>query len=282
MSKVKAQDFLKAVAAIAAAKPSYRLGGSGTDGTCDCIGLIIGAIRRAGGAWKGTHGSNWAARNAMDTLASPAPLEMGCAVYKAREPGVIAYDLPEDYAGHPDQRDYYHVGVVTCVSPLRITHCTGGTANGIKVDTSIGQWRYGGRLKGVDYAGEEVEEVAEMVNETAETVNDTADVEYETAVVRAPSGSTVRMRVRPSMDAIALAYVPVGVTVDVTEKTGEWWRIRYGGKTGWMQAQYLDGTYATPAGDMASPGGGEYVMVRMADLNALAALVARMQAGGAK
>lgn len=32
---------------IAAEGPSYKLGHDGSDGSCDCIGLIIGAIRRA-------------------------------------------------------------------------------------------------------------------------------------------------------------------------------------------------------------------------------------------
>ena len=42
--------------------------GAPVDGTCDCIGLIIGAIRRAGGSWTGTHGSNYAARSEMTGL----------------------------------------------------------------------------------------------------------------------------------------------------------------------------------------------------------------------
>ena len=57
---IQLSDFLTQIAAIAAESPSYRLGGDGSDGTCDCVGLIIGAIRRAGGQWAGTHGSNYA------------------------------------------------------------------------------------------------------------------------------------------------------------------------------------------------------------------------------
>lgn len=34
--------FLEQLETICATKPDYRIGGSGTDGTCDCIGLIIG------------------------------------------------------------------------------------------------------------------------------------------------------------------------------------------------------------------------------------------------
>lgn len=46
---IKLAAFLEQFETICATKPDYRIGGSGTDGTCDCIGLIIGAVRRAGG-----------------------------------------------------------------------------------------------------------------------------------------------------------------------------------------------------------------------------------------
>lgn len=37
-------QFLSAIQAIAALKPSYLKGHSGDDDFCDCIGLIIGAL----------------------------------------------------------------------------------------------------------------------------------------------------------------------------------------------------------------------------------------------
>lgn len=158
--------FLGKIAEIAAEKPAYRLGGSaqrpqaasikdydrfGAFG-CDCIGLIIGAYRRAGGIWRGTHGSNWARRHMMATFGPVAGYAVGDIVYKAHAPGDAGYNLPLAYVHDPDQRDYYHVGVVTSANPLRITHCTswrGGS--GIKVDTRRGKWLYGGRLAGIDY-----------------------------------------------------------------------------------------------------------------------------------
>ena len=45
---ISKNKFLEKVQEIAASKPTYKLGHDGSDGTCDCIGLIIGAIRRAG------------------------------------------------------------------------------------------------------------------------------------------------------------------------------------------------------------------------------------------
>ena len=119
--------FLAAVDAIQAERPTYRLGGKAADGTCDCIGLIIGALNRCGVKWPGIHGSNWAARNAMAWLlpvSDASELTVGDIVYKARRPGETGYSLPKRYAADPDRADYYHVGVVRSVSPLRIVHCT--------------------------------------------------------------------------------------------------------------------------------------------------------------
>ncbi len=65
---VSLSDFMEKVEEIATETPRYRKGGSGKDGTCDCIGLIIGAIRRAGGSWPGLHGSNYAARSETENL----------------------------------------------------------------------------------------------------------------------------------------------------------------------------------------------------------------------
>jgi uncharacterized protein YraI len=224
---INVSTFLANIQKIVDALPSYKLGQDGSRGECDCIGLIIGAIRRAREKWLGTHGSNWTARNRMKTLQSPAPLELGGIVYKYHNPGDPGYNLPAVYKDHPDQRDYYHVGVITSVSPLRITHCTGGTTNGIKIDTKIGAWRYGGRLEGIDY--ESKEEEAPMTDPTG------------TAIVSAASGSSVRMRASASTKSIVRAYVPVGAQVDVLQKAGDWWEIHYDGQAGWMLASFLTG-----------------------------------------
>lgn len=57
--------FLKNVMDIANAKPVYTKGGSSKD-ECDCIGLIIGGLKLSGVEWSGYHGSNFAARQAVD------------------------------------------------------------------------------------------------------------------------------------------------------------------------------------------------------------------------
>ena len=144
---VGVRDFVAKVEEIAGEEPRYRIGGTGKDGTCDCIGLVIGAIRRAGGTWSGLRGTNYTARNEMVSLSSIAcnsELKVGEVVFKARDPGEKGYDadtIRRNYASSPDKRDYYHIWVVMSVYPLRIRHMTTPAA---KMDTKLGAWSHHG------------------------------------------------------------------------------------------------------------------------------------------
>lgn len=260
------QSFLKKVAEIATASPVYRLGGDGSDGTCDCIGLIIGAIRRAGGSWTGIHGSNYAARYEIRELLpvmDAGELNPGDVVYKARTPGQAGYALPERYKNDPDKRDYYHVGVVTATSPLEITHCTGP---GIVRDTKLGKWVYRGRLKKVDYDGTEVVEAM-----------------AQTATVVADSGSRVKMRSKPSTSDGLYWEVPVGATVQVAENTGGWAKVRYGDRTGYMMTDFLALDAQEPpevGGTAETMTGGELITVQRAALQAVYEALGSILQGG--
>lgn len=260
------EAFIAQVEAIAQASPVYRPGGDGSDGTCDCIGLVIGAIRRAGGAWTGTHGSNYAARYEMRELlpvTDAGELCLGDVVYKARTPGQAGYALPERYKNDPDQRDYYHVGVVTATSPLEITHCTGP---GIVRDTKLGKWVYRGRLKKVDYDGTEVVET--MV---------------QTAKVTAASGSAVKMRSKPSASDRLYWEVPVGAEVQVAEVTGSWAKVRYGDRTGYMMTDFLALDAQEPpevGGTAETMTGGELITVQRAALQAVYDALGSILQGG--
>lgn len=260
------EAFIAQVEAIAQASPVYRLGGDGSDGTCDCIGLVIGAIRQAGGAWMGTHGSNYAARYEMRELlpvTDAGELCLGDVVYKARTPGQAGYALPERYKNDPDQRDYYHVGVVTAVEPLEITHCTGP---GIVRDTKLGKWTYRGRLEKVDYDGTEVVETM-----------------AQTAKVTAASGSAVKMRSKPSASDRLYWEVPVGAEVQVAEVTGSWAKVRYGDRTGYMMTDFLALDAQEPpevGGTAETMTGGELITVQRAALQAVYDALGSILQGG--
>ncbi len=232
---VDLDKFLAAIRDIRALSPTYRLGGSGVDGTCDCIGLIIGAVRRAGGTWAGTHGSNYAARSemagALRRVAFPGDLEAGEAIYKARAPGDAGYALPPKYQTGGDMLDCYHVGVVMSVSPLEIWHCTSvGGNGGIRVDTKLGDpnkggaWEWAGPLKKINYGEGLVMQEGEA----------------QQALVVAASGSTVYLRKLPDKSSPYLAKVPVGIMVEVLEVGGEWCTVMALGKRGYMMRQFLE------------------------------------------
>ena len=262
---VSLKSYLTMVAEIADSNPSYKAGHDGSDGTCDCVGLIIGAIRRAGGSWTGIHGSNYAARYEMRELLpvmDAVDLNLGDAVYKARMPGEAGYALPERYKNDPDQRDYYHVGVVTAVEPLEITHCTGP---GIVRDTKLGKWTYRGRLKKVDYDGTEG-----------------MDTMVQTATVVADSGYDVKMRSTPSKTDGLYWKVPVGDKVQVAYVEGEWAKVRHQGRTGYMMVEYLkmDAQELPAAGSSSGSTGGELITVQRAALQAVYDALGSILQGG--
>ena len=242
---VHMEAWLDKVDEISAEGPSYKLGHDGSDGTCDCIGLIIGALNRCGVRWPGIHGSNWAARNAMAWLlpvSDASDLTVGDIVYKARRPGETGYSLPDRYAADPDRADYYHVGVVRSVSPLRIVHCT--SPGGVTTDAKLGKWAYRGGLSLIGEASDTGKVVTSM----------------ETATVTAESGSTVNLRREPH--GALVDRVPVGSVVQVMQVTGEpgaqWAQVDYRGKAGWMDVAFLQmegGEAGTEATDSAADDG---------------------------
>ena len=239
MISVKA--FLSKVEEIACEDPAYRIGGTGTDGTCDCIGLIVGAIRRAGGTWSGRKGSNYAARHEVVSLASIAriaDLTVGEAVFKARNPGDSGYDaetIQRNYADSADKRDYYHIGVVESVQPLRIRHMTTPRA---KTDTSLGKWSYHGWLRKIKRLD---------TNEEGSEMNP-----VETVLIYGGAlGSPVNMRSSASLQSPILTTIPQHTAVEMIEAGEKWTRVRYGSKTGYVQSVFVHSAEEVSLGNPA-------------------------------
>ena len=215
---VGVKDFLARVVEIHDEGPGYQLGHSGSDGLCDCIGLIIGAIRRAGGQWHGTHGSNYAARNEVEQLqriTHSGTLIPGELVFKAREPGDAGYALPARYK--KDTRDYYHVGVVVSATPLRIYHMTTPKP---KIDKQLGKWAWHGWPTKISREGEI------PMGET-----------YQATVV----GGGLNMRTEPRRDSQLIRQIPDGATVEVISVSadGTWGSVEYRGTRGYVMMEFL-------------------------------------------
>ena len=246
------RKFLDKVQVIKSLNPAYKQPGDGSNGVCDCIGLIIGGIRRIGLKWTGIHGSNYGARYETVDLTfinNVSDLELGDVVYKGcGKDGIVRkacgngtikrkWDLPTRYFKgnkyyNGDLNDYYHAGTVTSVNPLNITHMTSPR---MKVDTNLnGGWNYHGKAKPIWNAASGKKQA------TVETPAGTPSTGSK-AIVYAGNGKPVKMREYPSTSCRTWVNVPCGTEVTIMDPGEGWAKIDCGNRRGWyMMAQYLD------------------------------------------
>ena len=229
------QKFLDKALQLFNSNPKRREPGDGSDGYCDCIGYIIGSLRRTGLKWTGIHGSNWAARKESANLhpvKSIADLEVGDMVLKACEPGNSRYALPARYRKggqyyNGDLKDYYHAGLVYSLNPFQIRHMS----SKMTIDTKLGKWNYATRLKALVNAGAyNTETPAPVVIPSNGTQ----------AKVVAEQGSTVNFRKTPSLRGALIDRIKLGNIVEILEPGEEWCKIKWGKKTGYMMAKFLE------------------------------------------
>lgn len=222
---VDRKKFLEKVEEIRREQPKYRNGGSAEDGTCDCIGLIIAAIKRAGGTWpkSGAHGTNYAARNEVEDLkkiTSVSDLYVSAVVFKALGPLEDDWDLPSRYKDDPDQNDYFHVGVVWSVEPLIIIHCT---TPSVTIDLKLGSWDYVAKLKRVEGGTGQVAEAKKAI------VDRPAGV----------TGNTVNLRKGAGTSYDRIEKIEFGTELEVMADLGDWCYVKVGSLSGYMQSNYI-------------------------------------------
>lgn len=234
MKKITVQKYVEGVESIYTEKPAYETGHDGSDGKCDCIGMCRGGAERGGAEGvKNMRGTNQAARKAIQNLEKikdEGQLLKGDVVLKTRSKDDPDMPLPDRYRkGGADydpvwgETNFSHIGTVTRTNPLEITHMTSPTA---KKTGSLKGWEYFGELPWVEY-------------EAAPDPPPEPPEEPETAVVRAESGSTVKMRAKPSTSCRLYWDVPVGATVIVDERGEDWSRITWDGRGGYMMTRFL-------------------------------------------
>lgn len=230
------QKFLEKVKLIFDSNPKRREPGDGSDGYCDCIGLIIGAIRRMGMKWTGIHGSNYAARqeiSELTPLTSQSQLEVGDIVLKAVPKGHKNWALPSRYwkGGkyyNDDLNDYYHVGVVYSLTPFQIRHMSSKMTIDTKINTFY-PWNYKGKLTKLVKAASDIPDPTPTPEPT-----------IKKAIVVAKSGSTVNMRQSPSKSSRIMIRIKLGQTVTIVTPGEEWAKITYNNFTGYMMSEFLD------------------------------------------
>lgn len=232
---VPVKQFLEKVIEIEKLKPKYKLGQSGQNGYCDCIGLIIGAIRRAGGTWGKTHGSNYAARNEMVSMrkvtGANMAVESGELVYRFKAPHEAGWKLPDTYKNHPDQNDYNHVGVIVSTNPMTIYDCTSVPSqkiDGIRIAHNLAAWHRVGKTKRVDYSA------------GGGVVNPDFTGEKKLARLVVTSGSTVNLRKGPGTDTAPIRAVPITEPIYVYRDNGTWAAVEDSRQNqGYMMSQFI-------------------------------------------
>lgn len=198
--------------------------GAAETGKVDCSGAFVWAYRQIG--LSVYHGSNRMARVETPELLPISAARPGMIAYKAREPTEKGYALPDGYKPggkhyNGDLHDYYHVGLVDD-DPRYVLNAQSERTGFVRSKITDG-WDAVGYARKIEYTDKSKEEEV---------------IPMQTAVVTAQSGQTVNLRKTPGGDLTD--RVPVGATVTVEESGGEWSRVEYGGKSGWMMSRFLD------------------------------------------
>ena len=231
MKQITPDRYVHGVLSIYEEQPKYRTGGDGSDGTCDCIGMGRGALKREGVTdVKGMNGTNYAARHTvknLQALKKESQLMIGDVVFKTRDKDDKNMRLPDQYRKNGSDYDktwgetnFTHYGTVIQVNPIRICHMTSPTA---KIDESIKGWGYFGQLP--------------WVSADADIPVERPPAEW--ATVWADSGKTVKMRQKPSTLCRIYWEVPIGAEVVLVEPGETWSGIIWAGRSGYMMTKFL-------------------------------------------
>lgn len=163
------------------------------------------------------HGSNTIYRKRCKqtgAITGASDLLLGMAVFKRR----FDQQEPAQYRGD-GLGNFYHMGCVTSIKPLRITHATIPVA---KVDTTLSNWTHWGTMDRVVYS-------------TSPTPS--AEVDYRAQV--ATQSGPLNLRDAPNTSARILTAIPKGATVEVLKEPNQWVPVRYNGQSGYASLQYL-------------------------------------------
>lgn len=196
-------------------------------GCVDCSGAFVYAFGQLGN-YKYPNGSNNIARNyTVDGKLLPiSEAKPGMAAFKAKAPGESGYDLPDKYKKGSDLNDYYHIGLVD--ENVRYVLNAKGEKYGFCRDelTKDNGWDCVAYLKGVSYDDSSEEKQMEQ--------------KAKVVLPEGKTGNTVNMRNIPNTGGSVVMKVPVGSYVAVSEDRGQWCRIRYNNRVGFMQSNYLE------------------------------------------
>lgn len=197
----------------------YVLGGETIKGL-DCQGLIEYVVRKLGGRMS-YRGSNHMYREACDKVLPLADakrlLVPGCVLFIVDEG-----DTPSGY--YDNKGNASHVGWYTG-GKHEVVHASSSRGK-VAASTLKNAWTHAGWLKEVEYMSE---------NENAGGGG--APV---MATVKTGNGGPLNMRMAPSILSALVTRIPNGATVEIVEQEGEWTRVAWEGRAGYVMSSFLE------------------------------------------
>jgi hypothetical protein len=214
----------------------YSSPGTNDERGIDCSGMLVRAYQLQGASIY--HGSNRIIRahcGLVRQITGEADLAHGMVVFKRREDGQepAEYKPGGKYYDPALVGNFYHIGLVASVNPLRIVHATTPVA---KVDTVLGNWTWCAYLLDGNYFN--------AVVDVADDVKPQAVSQQLMRVNTNDSGLTFRKepKIVSGVDnrVPAMPRIPKDATVTVNVSNGQGWaNVAYGGYTGWVSEMYL-------------------------------------------
>lgn len=198
----------------------------------DCIGSIWKILERYG-AKTSYVGSNWFARHElknMRPLTDKSQLYDGCAVLKTVLPNQSGYALPDRYKSDADPIDYNHIGIGTDAGEILDSTRTASGRDGPGISTAkIGpnSWDIIADFEDVDYTG---------AAEPGEPAQEGAGM---TGYINLPKDSNVKFRISPTNGSQWHGRINGGEAVEIVSSSGEWTRVKYGGKDGYVMSKFI-------------------------------------------
>ena len=209
----------------------YESPGTNDERGIDCSGLWVKCFRDQGSSIY--HGSNTIFRDycsSTEKITSESQLKPGMAVFKCKN-WTEADKGNKWYGKAPGNLS--HIGMVTGVNPLVITHATSPVC---KQDFKIGNWAYCGYVKNVDYGDDPGPSPEPQPSPEPSPEPEPSKTKY----TYAENGKPINLRVNASTKAKLVDKVPVGQAVTWLKDNGAGWAyVQWQRKTGWMMDCFL-------------------------------------------